>query len=267
MSYIQPMDQLRLVLASLMLFLGGQPAWGEGAEETVVAEDTIVEVVEGSTRYVVSVQRVTVTDMRISDTLVISLNSFGNPVAGFELKFAVESPYLDIVGVLPGEIYDSCNWEFFNARQIDIHEENYPPVVWQAVALADMMPGTDRPVCFGLDKEASLLKLVVSSEHVTRVPDTVAPIFFFWEDCSDNTVAGISGDTLAVSAKVFDFYGVEHTVKQKSFPSRTGAPEQCIDPDARNKPRRQIEFRNGGVEFTANVDEDIADSTDTSTEE
>jgi len=262
------MDQLQLILALLVLSFGGPMAQGEGAEETTVAGDTLVEVVEDSTGYVVSIQQVTVTDMRIADTLVISLNSFGNPLAGFELKFAVESPFIDIVGVLPGEIYDSCNWEFFNARQIDTHnKENYPPVIWQAVALADMMPGTDRPVCFSFEREASLMKLVVSSEHVARVPDTVAPIFFFWEDCSDNTIAGISGDILAISAKVFDYYNVEYTEKQKLFPTRTGAPKHCIDPVARNKPRRQIEFHNGGVEFKLNVDEDIADSIEASTEE
>lgn len=239
-------------------------AWGEGAEETTVAGDTLVEVVEDSTRYIVSIQRVIVTDMRIDDTLVISLNSFGNPLAGFELKFAVESPFIYIDTVLPGEIYDSCNWEFFNARQIDTpNKEDYPPVIWQAVALADMMPDTDRPVCFSFEREASLVKLVVSSEHVARIPDTVAPIFFFWEDCSDNTIAGISGDTLAVSAKVFDYYNVEYTEKQKLFPTRTGAPEQCIDPTARNKPRRQIEFHNGGVEFKMNLEGEIVDSAET----
>ena len=258
------MDQLRLISALLVLSFGGPIARGEGTKETAVAGDTLVEVVEDSTRYVVSVQRVTVTDMRIDDTLVISLNSFGNPLAGFELKFAVESPFIDIVEVLPGEIYDSCNWEFFNARQIDTHnKENYPPVIWQAVALADMMPGTDRPACFSFEREASLIKLVVSSEHVARVPDTIAPIFFFWEDCSDNTIAGISGDTLAISARVFDYYNVEYTEKQKLFPTRTGAPKQCIDPNALNKPRRQIEFHNGGVEFKLDLGEDIADSTDT----
>lgn len=262
------MNQLRLILTLLVLSFGGPMAQGEDTEETAVAGDTLVEVVEDSTRYVVSVQRVTVTDMRINDTLVISLNSFGNPLAGFELKFAVESPFIDIDTVLPGEIYDSCNWEFFNARQIDAHnKENYPPVIWQAVALADMMPDTDRPVCFSFEREASLIKLVVSSEHVARVPDTVAPIFFFWEDCSDNTIACISGDTLAISAKVFDYYNVEYTEKQKLFPNRTGAPEQCIDPTARNKPRRQIEFHNGGVEFKLDLGEDIADSTEASTEE
>jgi hypothetical protein len=260
------MNKLQLILTLLVLSFSGSMARGESTEESTVVGDTLVEVVEDSIRYVVSVQRVTVADMRIDDTLMISLNSFGNPLAGFELKFAVESPFIYIDTVLPGEVYDSCNWEFFSSRQIDTHnKENYPPVVWQAVALADMMPGADRPVCFGFEREASLIKLVVSNEHIARVPDTVAPIFFFWEDCSDNTIAGISGDTLAISAKVFNYYNVECTEDRELFPTRTGAPKQCIDPAARNKPHREIEFHNGGVEFKLDLGKDTADSTETST--
>jgi hypothetical protein len=258
------MNQLWLISILLVLSFGGAMVKGEDTEETAITGDTLVEVSEDSIRYVVTVQRVTVTDMRIDDTLVISLNSFGNPLAGFELKFAVESPFIYIDTVLPGEIYDSCNWEFFNARQIDTHnKEDYPLVIWQAVALADMMPDTNRPVCFSFGREASLVKLVVSSEHVARVPDTVAPIFFIWEDCSDNTIAGISGDTLAISAKVFDYYNIEYTEKQELFPTRTGTPEQCINPTARNKPRRQIEFHNGGIQFELNLEGEIVDSAET----
>lgn len=247
------------MLACLVLLFGAPAVWGQERVEPV--GDTVVE---EAPRYVVSVQRVTVTDMRIDDTLAILLNAFGNPVAGFELKFAVESPFIDIVAVLPGEIYDSCGWEYFNARQINTaNKETYPPVVWQAVALADI-PDAHRPLCFGFDREASLIKLVVSSEHMARVPDTIAPIFFFWEDCGDNTIAGVSGDTLAMSTKVFDYYNVEYTEGRELFPSRTGAPNQCINPAAKNKPRRLIEFHTGGVEFKLDLEPVEVDTTDSS---
>ena len=89
LSYLLPMNQLSLILPLLVLSFGGPETWGEDIREAALAEDTLVEAIEDSPRYVLSVQRVTVTDMSLNDTLMILLNSFGNPVAGFELKFAV----------------------------------------------------------------------------------------------------------------------------------------------------------------------------------
>ncbi len=205
-----------------------------------------------SGHYVVSIQRSTVREGKPTDTLAITLNSFGEPIAAFDLKFALESPYLDIVEVLPGEICDSCEWEYFKARQINTAEkENYPRTVWQAVGLAKLGPGKAKPRCYNFERPASLVKLVLAPGLYRRIPDTVAQVFFFWEDCTDNTIANMSGNVLAISAQVFDYYGnsAEKTNSTALFPNRTGAPNQCVDPAAQNKPRRLIEFHNGGIRF------------------
>jgi hypothetical protein len=213
--------------------------------------------------YVVSIERVKVGNMRIHDTLAITLNSFGRPLAGFELKFGLESPFIDIDTVLPGELFDSCRWEFFNSRSLTNPDRvDYPPILWQAVAIAQVSPGEQGPICYGLDGEVSLAKLVVTSERVARVPDTVAPIFFFWEDCTDNTISNASGDTLAISSKVFDFHDIEYTGDLESFPNRTGSSDECIRPSRPNRPRRLIEFHNGGVEFKLDVGDKTADSSE-----
>jgi len=233
----------------------------EPVGDTLSLKDTLIKEIEDSSRYVVSVQRVTVGDMKINDTLLISLKSFGKPIAGFELKFAVESPFINIDTVLSGELYDSCRWQFFTARSVNtLDNKGYPPVLWQAVALARVVSEGEGPLCYSLDREASLARLVVSSEHISRIPDAVAPIFFFWEDCSDNSFSSISGDTLAISAKLFDFHDVEYQEKQNRFPNRTGALDECINPAARNKPRRLIKFHNGGVEFKLDLGDKVTDS-------
>ncbi|MFQ6007991.1 MAG: hypothetical protein ACE5K8_03480 [Candidatus Zixiibacteriota bacterium] len=204
--------------------------------------------------------------MRIRDTLAITLNSFGQLLAGFELKFGIESPFIDIDTVLPGELYDSCRWEFFNSRSLaNPDRDGYPPILWQAVAIAQVSPGEQGPICYGWDGEVSLVKLVVTSEHVTRIPDTVAPIFFFWEDCTDNSISGKSGDTLAISAKVFDFYKTENKRDDVPFPNSTGALDDCINSNKPNRPHRLIEFHNGGVVFRLDVGNTNADSSQTDT--
>lgn len=255
-SYIISMNRLQLIVACCVLSFGTSAVLGQERNESV--RDTLTK---EAPRYVLSVQRVTVGDMKINDTLSISLNSFGYPMAGFDLKFAVENPLIDIVEVLPGEIYDSCRWEYFDARQVPTAgKETYPPIVWHAVALANLIPDTVRPLCFSFNREASLIKLVVSSEHVAQAPDTVVPIFFFWEDCSDNTIASVTGDTLAMSAKVIDYFNIEHPQGRELFPCRTGAPKDCINPRSRNKPQRLIEFYNGGVEFKLDLGDEVIDS-------
>jgi hypothetical protein len=261
------MNPLKYLFFCVALTLSFLSAWSQEQSRTVEdslrVKTTHIIAEKDSLPYVISIERVKVGNMRIHDTLAITLNSFVRSLAGFELKFGLESPFIDIDTVLPGELSDSCRWEFFNSRSLTNPDRvDYPPILWQAVAIAQVSPGERGPICYGLDGEVSLAKLVVTSEHVTRVPDTVAPIFFFWEDCTDNTISAVSGDTLAISAKVLNFQDVEYTGDLESFPNRTGALDDCINPNKPNRPHRLIEFHTGGVEFKLDVGEHQADSTE-----
>jgi len=213
---------------------------------------------------VITIERLTVEDMKLDDTLLIMLKSTGMPLAGFDFKFGINNPMVDIVEILPGEIYDSCRWGYFNTHQINTtYRDDYPPILWQAVALAEVVSDTIKPLCFGFERKASLLKLVVSNEHVLNQPDTTVPIFFFWEDCTDNTISGRTGNILLISRQVFDYFGRKTQKSSKLFPNRTGAPNQCINPAMDNHPRRRIILHNGGIKFRLNVELKSSDSTDT----
>ncbi|MEA2030741.1 MAG: hypothetical protein U9N55_03995 [candidate division Zixibacteria bacterium] len=213
---------------------------------------------------VITIEQLTVDDMKLDDTLLIMLKSTGTSLAGFDFKFGINNPMVDIVEILPGEIYDSCRWEYFNAHQINTthRDDDYPPILWQAVALAEVVSDTTKPLCFGFESEASLLKLVLSNEHVLNQPDTTVPIFFFWEDCTDNTISGRTGNVLLISRQVFDYFREKPPRSSKLFPNRTGAPNQCIDPARDNHPRRRIILHNGGIKFNLNVELKPSDSTD-----
>ncbi|MCK4372596.1 MAG: hypothetical protein KAW61_05585 [candidate division Zixibacteria bacterium] len=205
---------------------------------------------EDTANFVLSVERLTVHRGRILDTLDVTLESGGNLLAAFDLRLALESRFVEILEILPGEILDSCSWEFFNAKAEDESvRENYPRSLWHVVALAELIPDETRPHCYGIGRRASLVRLVVSSEHVDLAPDGTAAIFFFWESCSDNSIAGVTGNMLSVSAKLYDYYPTGNYESEALFPTRLGAPEQCIDPSVKNPPRRRIEFHNGGIEF------------------
>lgn len=196
----------------------------------------------------INIERLVVDDMRADDTLLISIATKGQEISAFDLKFGCQGDFLDIIDVLPGEICDSCRWEFFNVRQIDTEGKiGYPDNLWRAIAVAEVVPDSIRPLCYGFERKASLLKLVLSSGEKASIPDTVEPIFFLWEECSDNTVSDRSGNVLMLSASVEDCPPVLY--RPGSFPTTAGAPLNCLKQGKHNQPARKIIFRNGGVTF------------------
>lgn len=210
----------------------------------------VPELIDSSSNFVVTIDRKMINTGRILDTLDIYLEAGNNSMAGFDLRIAVENKFIEILNVLPGEILDSCSWEFFNAKMVEpAGRENYPRSVWHIVALAEFISDETRPACFGFKRRASLIRLIVSSEHVEFVPDTTAAVYFYWERCSDNSISGTRGDTLSMSDQLHDYYPVRDFETEGIFPTRHGMPNQCIDPSARNRPIRRIDFHNGGVEF------------------
>ena len=214
-------------------------------------------------RYIVRCDRITVDDMQVNDTLVVTLESRGESIAGFDFKFGTDSRFVTILDVLPGAVYDSCGWEYFRARQLDKRADR-PASLWQAVALSKITPDTTRPGCLLMEGKVPLLKMVVSNAQPGRpVPDTTAPIFFYWESCTDNVLSDASGNSMLISDQVFDYLGSDVTGSGSLLPTRTGAPHQCVKPGAVNAPKRAIEFHNGGIRFALNTDAtDSAETTE-----
>lgn len=251
----------RLIILFLILIV----SLATQADSTLVDTNTTIETNSlklDDPSLILKISRMQVNNMELFDTLYVSLKSDGTPIAGFDFKIGFNSQLIDIVDILPGEIYDSCQWEYFNAHRIStLEKENSPVVLWQTVALAEVIPDQVRPLCFGFEREASLLKIILSNAHVMEMPDTVIPIYFYWEDCTDNTISGQTGTILMISKHVRDYFGTQDKDETAIFPNRTGAPQQCVDPGLANKPLRLIEFHNGGVEFEFKIDLKLPDST------
>jgi len=196
----------------------------------------------------INIEKLVIDDMRVDDTLFVTVDTKGQEISAFDLKFGCMGGFLDIIDVLPGEICDSCRWEFFNIRQIDTEGKiGYPENLWRVIAVAEVVPDSIRPLCYGFDRKSSLLKLVLSSGGRASIPDTVEPIFFLWEGCSDNTVSDRSGNVLMLSAGVEDYPLALY--KPDSFPTTAGAPSGCFKQGKHNQPNRKIIFRNGGITF------------------
>jgi len=241
---------IRMILIGVGLVLVGLAVSAQ-EDSSGVDSATVIDSTAAPGRFIVRCQRLLVDDMQLQDTLEVTLESFGRPIGGFDLKIAADSRYLAILDVLPGEIYDSCGWEYFRAFQVaTLPEDGRPSMVWKAVALSKASPDTTEPECLTLEGQKSMIRLVVSSAHVSEpIPDTVAPLFFYWETCSDNVLSDDKGTSLMMSTQVFDYLDRQMPADRALFPTRLGAPRQCIDPSRPNRPKRAVEFHNGGIEF------------------
>lgn len=194
-------------------------------------------------KYIVATDKLVIDDMRLDDTIDIMLLSPDVQLGGFKLKLAVPTGPVEVVDIIRGEICDSCHWELFQPRRID-SGGNYQ--IWQVVAMADMMPDAVKPGCFGLGRAASLARIIVTGGS-KDVPDTTIPIYFWWENCSDNSISGTSGNTLYLSQEVVD---------ETSADVNTRPRNDCIKANNPNAPVRGIEFRNGEIQFKLVMEKD-----------
>jgi hypothetical protein len=86
------------------------------------------------------------------------------------------------------------------------------------------------------------------------------PIYFFWDDCSDNAFASMTGDTLYIDRAIYNYdttmnYLIWDEEDDAMFPEDAripfvGAPDYCLNPDP-DKPSavRLIDFWNGGIDI------------------
>ncbi len=229
-----------------LLLLVGVTGWSQ-VDPIVLGSDSALSVQ-------VRIESHPINDGTIFDTLAVTLDSTACEISAFDLKLGCSDEFVSIVEILPGDFADSCGWEFFQARRIPPRgNPDLPGELWQAIALAELVPDSTRPSCYRFDRDAVLIRLVVTSGTGVSVPDTTVPIFFLWEDCTDNTISDRSGNLLMLSSSVHDDLGTVTESGQlessSSFPTRSGTPSACIRGDQSNRPVRMIEFHNGTLKF------------------
>ena len=203
--------------------------------------------------YHVSISAGNLAGDKIADTVDVILDSHGGEVAALDIKVATTSTNFEISQVLRGAIGDSCNWEFFNAKRLRDIESLGLSSPWQIVALADMLPDSVKPVCYGWKSPGSIARLVLTRKHEPAQMAIVDTICFLWQDCSDNSISDRNGVVLAIST-LPDTSGFSGKVPMSlDFPNTTAASGSCIKPDKRDRVKRLIDFVKGEVRYVSDT--------------
>lgn len=216
---------------------------------------------------VLSIERTQGTLAGIWEYVNITKEFGDTPLGGFDLVIAYDPVYLSFISANPGSGIAFCEWEYFTYRyQEDPDWVTCPHRLVRIVGIADFKQTPGDPRCFAITNGSQLatLKFFVSNDWSLEC--TSSPVRFVWNDCGDNAISTVSGDTLLISSRVFDFdnHGfledlnneITDTICRYPF-SYGGACASCDRVlGQKYQAARQIVFRNGVVEMVCLTVED-----------
>ncbi|UCD94540.1 MAG: T9SS type A sorting domain-containing protein [Candidatus Zixiibacteriota bacterium] len=189
----------------------------------------------------------------------IFTSDHSNGFGGFNFLLGYDPSALTPTSVTPGQLLEDCGWEYFTFRLGAQGNcgDGCPSGLLRIIALADMNDGGNHPVCFGPpDKdryELAVITFFVTSNY--NYSGQFVPIWFFWDDCGDNSVSSVNGDTLYIDRAIYDYMGNliwdeddDYQFPEEARIPNVGAPDYCLNSDP-DKPSavRYVVFENGGI--------------------
>lgn len=182
-------------------------------------------------------------------TIDINLDRYGaGPAfAGFKFLINYDTQLLTLVGAAPGALIDCSAWEYFSYQTDGLAPE---VVCVRLTAIADLPGNGDQPSSYLAGRSGTLARLQFLAASDTAYDCYFFPVNFYWNDCADNSVSSLAGDSLYVVKDAKDYYYWSTSVPPTSLPSVYGLPDSCLaGPIAGATPGRQLSFRHGGVDF------------------
>ena len=161
--------------------------------------------------------------------VAVSKTAGSEEIWGFDFLIGYETGALNFTGASPADMFDipgTYEWEYFTYRHNwnDNCGQDCPTGLLRAVGLADQNDGAHRPLDVTL---ADSLPLFYIDFLVTSNPNfgcLFAPVYFYWQDCGDNTVAF---RYLADIPELIIRTGLASDVYQYCFDSDTSQPHYC----------------------------------------
>jgi len=180
-------------------------------------------------------------------------------MGGFDFLIAYDASALAFVEAYPGQLLEDCGWEYFSYRYgVDGNCGNAcPSGLLRIIAIAETNNGPNHPNCYGPPDtdphELAKMKFFVTNDRTYECQ--YVPITFFWADCSDNSISSITGDSLILDSKIYDFEGnlIWDEDDDDLYPETAripfiGSPDNCLEGD-KLVPFRCLELYEGGIDI------------------
>ncbi len=209
---------------------------------------------------VFTIEKTHISLMGTVDEVSIFRQTGSAQLGGFELLIAFDSYPLSLISARPGDGLNACGWEYFTYEYIpSVYDcgANCRGALVRITAIADVNNVAGSPSCNQLATGAEIAKLQFYIAIDPYFECFYFPIRFAWLDCGDNSATNITGDTLWISNRVFDFentdpfndpnYDITDTICSPDV-SFGGACADC-DNFASGTTMRDIYFRHGGVDL------------------
>jgi hypothetical protein len=191
----------------------------------------------------------------------ITFEAGSNTVGGFDFLIDYDNSVMSFVGATEGSVYgvDGYEWEYFTYRYGPNGNcsGGCPSGKLRVVGIAETNDGAHHPTSVQVlpGDTFACLDFLISNDRTYECQ--FAPIRWCWVDCGDNVLSSGEGDTLYISANVYDFANSDPdnllngraniTGGDQSFPTLTGAPDVCDVRTEKGSPERFVDFKNGGI--------------------
>ncbi len=175
-------------------------------------------------------------------------------IGGFDvlLKFDASVMQFQSVTIQDGAI---DGWEYFTYRLNSAACNGPCPAgLIRFIGIADANNGAHHPPASTLEPNGRLARINFLVANDQTLGDQFLPISFVWYDCGDNSFSNLAGTELFIDKRI---YGPESALlwdeddnvhyPESGRPVGLGAPDVCLNDDAKTLPTRCIEFINGGI--------------------
>ena len=195
------------------------------------------------------------------ETVSITIENSDLEMGGFDFLIAYDASALALPEATPGQLLEDCGWEYFTYRH-GVHGncgDACPSGLLRIFAIAETNNGPNHPSCYGPPDtdphELVGIRFLVTNDRTFECQ--YVPIYFFWDDCGDNSVSSVDGEIMYVDRAIYDFEGnlIWDEDDDDEYPEDeripfVGAPDYCLNPDP-EKPTavRFLCFYNGGIDI------------------
>ncbi len=189
-----------------------------------------------------------------------------SPFGSLEFLIDWNHNALTLAGVSAGDFLENNGWEYFTFRFGNQCGSGCPDLSVRIIAIGDMNNGAVHPtgytnVSAGSNEIARLHFQVFEGRNLQCA---FIPVSWRWDDCGDNALTSVYGDTVFISSNVFEidssaaekqgtkekeFEYIEITDSQREFPTLTGAPDSCSNAFISLATLKRISFYGGGIQI------------------